>query len=203
MTAKRRRRVWLTIAGALAALVLGLATTATLATTGAFRHAAPAGWATSGARCSPPALPGHVVNVTIGDMMGAMMGGPHGHTPSVGPGWHGMGMMWLRTTPSTVPAGTVSLRVFNAGALTHEVVVLPLPAGQAVGERPIGAQGRIAETGSLGEASRTCAAGEGDGITSGAMAWTTLTLQPGRYELVCNLVGHYAGGMYTELDVTR
>lgn len=112
-------------------------------------------------------------------------------------------MMRLRATPSTVPAGTVSLRVFNAGALTHEVVVFPLPAGQAVGERPIGAQGRIAETGSLSEAWRTCAAGEGDGITSGAMAWTTLTLQAGRYELVCNLAGHYAARMYTELDVTR
>jgi uncharacterized cupredoxin-like copper-binding protein len=192
--------VWLTIAAALAALVLGMATTATLAATDAFRHTAPA---TSGARCSPPALSGHVVDVAVGDMMGAMMGGPHGHTPSAGPGRHGMGMMWLRTTPSTVPAGTVSLRVFNAGALMHEVVVLPLPAGQAVGERPIGAQGRIAETGSLGEASRTCAAGDGKGITSGAMAWTTLTLQPGRYELVCNLPGHYAAGMYTELDVTR
>ncbi|MEU9542731.1 sulfocyanin-like copper-binding protein [Streptomyces mirabilis] len=203
MTAKCRRRVWLTVAGALAALVLGLVTTATLATTGALRHAAPAGWATSGARCSPPALSGHLADVTVGDMMGAMMGGPHGHTPSAGPGQHGMGMMWLRATPSTVPAGTVSLRVFNAGALTHEVVVLPLPAGQAVGEWPIGAKGRIAETGSLGEASRTCAAGEGDGITSGAMAWTTLTLQPGRYELVCNLRGHYAAGMYTELSVTR
>ncbi|MFE2968238.1 sulfocyanin-like copper-binding protein [Streptomyces sp. NPDC059340] len=203
MTAKRRRRVWLPIAGTLVALVLGIATTATLAATGDFRHTAPAGWTTPGARCSPPALSGHVVDVTIGDMMGAMMGGPHGHTPSTGPGRHGMGMMWLRATPSTVAAGTVSLRVFNAGALTHEVVVLPLPAGQAVGERSIGAQGRIAEAGSLGEASRTCAAGEGDGITSGAMAWTTLTLQPGRYELVCNLVGHYAGGMYTELDATR
>ncbi|MFD8078278.1 sulfocyanin-like copper-binding protein [Streptomyces sp. NPDC059718] len=93
--------------------------------------------------------------------------------------------------------------VFNAGALTHEAVVLPLPASQAVGEWPIGAQGRIAETGSLGEASRSCGAGEGDGITSGTMAWTTLRLQPGRYELVCNLPGHYAAGMYTELDVTR
>ncbi|MGW1028789.1 sulfocyanin-like copper-binding protein [Streptomyces sp. NPDC002577] len=202
MTANRRR-MWWTVAGALAALVLGIATTATLATTGAFRHPAPAGWTTSGARCSPPALPGHVVDVTVGDMMGAMMGGPYSHTRSGGPGWQGMGMMWLRTSPSTVPAGTVSLRVFNTGALTHEVVVLPLPAGKAVGERPIGTQGRIAETGSLGEASRSCGAGEGEGITSGAMAWTTVTLPPGRYELVCNLPGHYAAGMYTELDVTR
>lgn len=38
MTTKRCHGVWLTIAGALAALVLGIATTATLAATGGFRH---------------------------------------------------------------------------------------------------------------------------------------------------------------------
>jgi len=27
-------------------------------------------------------------------------------------------------------------------------------------------------------------------------------LAAGRYELLCNLPGHYAAGMYTELDVT-
>ena len=30
----------------------------------------------------------------------------------------------------------------------------------------------------------------------------TLTLTPGRYELLCNLPGHYTGGMYTELDIS-
>ena len=29
----------------------------------------------------------------------------------------------------------------------------------------------------------------------------TLTLAPGRYELICNLPGHYAAGMFTELTV--
>jgi uncharacterized cupredoxin-like copper-binding protein len=32
--------------------------------------------------------------------------------------------------------------------------------------------------------------------------WTTITLPPGRYELICNIAGHYGAGMYTELDVT-
>lgn len=44
-----------------------------------------------------------------------------------------MGMMWLRAAPSSVTAGTMSLRVAHFGALPHKVVVLPLPAGQAVG----------------------------------------------------------------------
>jgi uncharacterized cupredoxin-like copper-binding protein len=61
----------------------------------------------------------------------------------------------------------------------------------------------VSEAGSLGEASRTCGAGAGEGIASGAAGWTTVTLRPGRYELLGNVPGHYAAGMYAELDVTR
>jgi uncharacterized cupredoxin-like copper-binding protein len=187
--------MWLAIAGAVvAALVLGIATTALLAATGAFRSAAPANWRAPGARCSAPALPGHVVDVTAGDMGPSMMSG--------GPGGYGMHMMRLVPHPATVPTGVVSLRVSNFGALTHEVVVLPLPSGQGAGERVTGPDGKVDEAGSLGEASHSCAAGAGDGITSDAMSWTTLTLPPGRYELVCNFPGHYLAGMYAELDVT-
>ncbi|WP_229841725.1 sulfocyanin-like copper-binding protein [Streptomyces brasiliensis] len=111
-------------------------------------------------------------------------------------------MMRLVARPATVSAGVVSLWVLNTGAMAHEVVVLRLPSGQGIGERPIGPDGKVNEAGSLGEASRSCGTGEGDGIAPGTMAWTTLTLRPGRYELVCNLPGHYLAGMYTELDVT-
>jgi hypothetical protein len=34
------------------------------------------------------------------------------------------------------------------------------------------------------------------------VGWGTLNLTPGRYELVCNQTGHYAAGMFAELDVT-
>ena len=40
--------------------------------------------------------------------------------------------------------------------------------------------------------------GMGGGVRGGM---TTITLAPGRYELVCNLPGHYAAGMYTQLTV--
>ncbi|MFE6157135.1 sulfocyanin-like copper-binding protein [Streptomyces sp. NPDC057889] len=199
MSANRPRGIWL-VAGAAAALVLGIATTLLFAATGAFRGSAPAAWRAPGAQCSAPARKGHVVDVTVADMGPGMMR-PNWRT--AGPGWQGMGMMRLSAAPSTVPAGVVSLRVINVGALPHEVVVLPLPAGQAAGERPTGSDGKVNEAGSRGEASRSCGAGTGNGIKPGAMAWTTVTLKPGRYELVCNLPGHYMTGMYTELDVTR
>jgi uncharacterized cupredoxin-like copper-binding protein len=149
-------------------------------------------WAASRATCTAPALPGQVVDVTLTDMMGEMMGG--------GPQGNG-GMMRVLAGRMSVPAGTVSLRVTNTGALTHELVVLPLTAGRQPGSRAVGPDGAVSEAGSLGEALATCGAGHGDGIAPGAASWVTLTLRPGRYELICNLPGHYAMGMHTELDV--
>jgi Sulfocyanin (SoxE) domain len=116
--------------------------------------------------------------------------------------WRGMGMMRIFVVPSTTPAGLVSLRVHNTGALTHEVMVLPLNANKYPGQRAIGTDGRVDETGSLGEASRSCGADAGDGVLAGAAAWTTINnVPPGRYELLCNIAGHYGYGMYAELDV--
>ena len=44
--------------------------------------------------------------------------------------------------------------------------------------------------------------GAGQGIRPGSSGWVTLTLAPGHYELVCNLPGHYAAGMHTELTAS-
>lgn len=201
-----RREVRLFIVAVAAAVVLGVVSTVGMAVAaGAFAH--PPSWARPswGARCEVPALTGMAVNATATDM-GGMMRGPYQPGPGANPAWWrhpGMGgMMRIFATPESVPRGTVSIRVINTGAWTHELVVLPLPAGHGIGQRPIGADGKVDEAGSLGEASRTCGAGLGDGIVPGATGWTTLTLEPGHYELVCNLPGHYASGMYTELDLT-
>jgi uncharacterized cupredoxin-like copper-binding protein len=153
----------------------------------------PTGYHFSRLTCAAPALPGRGVTVMVGDMgMTHMM---NGTAPLGAP-------MMLRAQPSSVPAGPVSLVVENVGWRTHELVVLSLAPGAVVGQRAIGADGKVDESGSLGEASASCRAGSGDGIDSGAVGWTTLTLQPGRYELVCNLPNHYADGMRQELDVT-
>lgn len=175
--------------------------------TGSFRFG---GWADSAA-CQVPSLPGTTVQVTLTDMGPGMMGGGMGGLRGPADGddggsgtapWGIPGRMSVQVSPSTVPAGTVSLAVADAGRLTHELVVLPLPAGARPGQRTVGPDGTVSEDGSLGEASASCAAGAGDGIAAGSAGWVTLTLAPGRYELVCNLPGHYAAGMYAELDVT-
>lgn len=113
----------------------------------------------------------------------------------------GGGMMRVLSNKAQVAAGTVSFRVANTGNLVHELVVLPLTPGQQPGNRTVGNGNRVSETGSVGEASSSCAAGPGDGINPGTIGWVTLHLSPGSYELVCNLAGHYSAGMYTRLTV--
>jgi uncharacterized cupredoxin-like copper-binding protein len=143
--------------------------------------------------CLAPTLSGPVVNVSLTNMGGPMMRRPNRMMD---------GAMRMMADRSTVAHGTVSFLVTNAGTISHELVILPLPDNQIPGTRPIGGDAKIDESGSLGEASNTCAEGAGQGILPGASGWVTVTLPPGRYELVCNLPGHYAAGMYTQLTVS-
>lgn len=138
--------------------------------------------------CSVPNLPGRTVEVSLSDRSDSMMGS----RPM---------MVTLRAYPGSVASGQVSFVVRNGGVLAHELVILPLPADGA-GTRPIGADGRIDESQSLGEASKSCAEGTGDGIAPGATGWVTVTLEPGRYELVCDEPWHYAAGMFDLLTVS-
>jgi uncharacterized cupredoxin-like copper-binding protein len=154
----------------------------------------PGGYDLSPVSCSAPgSLPGTIVDVVVGDMgMMRMMGG---RTPL---GQH----MMLRSNPTRVSAGQISIVVANMGWRTHELVVLPLADGQQAGQRIPGADGTVDEQGSLGEASASCAAGKGEGLDAGTTGWVTLRLPAGRYELLCNLPNHYANGMYQQLTVT-
>ena len=172
-----RARAWV-VAGT-AAVLLAAGSVAGLAAT----RPGPTGPAS----CAVPSPAGQRVDVVLTDM-GGMMGG--------------RGRMMLRAVPGTVAAGPVTVVAANHGNRAHELVVLPLADGRSAGSRPLGEDDTVDETGSLGEASRGCGAGAGDGILPGQVGWVTVPLQPGRYELLCNLPGHYAAGMYAELDVT-
>jgi uncharacterized cupredoxin-like copper-binding protein len=137
--------------------------------------------------CTAPALPGETVTVELADRGNSMMG----PRPM---------MITLVAQPATVAAGPVSFVVHNDGALAHELVVLPLPA-DGPGTRRTGADGKIDESQSLGEASKSCAAGTADAIAPGSTGWLTIDMKPGRYELVCDEPGHYAAGMFDALGV--
>ena len=186
MSAGRDHR-WMVIASVIAAVALVAGTVAVLAL-GIDRNATPVNGAYGAISCSAPALPGTTVSVQVTDVGDMMMGqAPIRAT--------------LVASPTSVPEGRVSIAVSNAGVLAHELVVLPLPA-DGPGTRPTGTNGKIDESQSLGEASRSCGAGAGDGIAPGSTGWTTVTLKAGRYELVCDQPWHYAAGMFDVLTVT-
>lgn len=200
-TARRTRRGWLVAALAATLTILLGSVFAAMAWGGTWGPSAVtsrmgSGFGGSGYRAdagqSAPDLPGAVVRVSLTDMGGSMMGGRNGM-----PG----GFMYLNADTTTVARGTVSFLATNNGNLDHELTVLPLADGQTAGNRTV-ADDEIDEAGSLGHASKNNGEGPGEGIRTGASGWVTLTLAPGQYELVCNLAGHYAAGMYTELTVT-
>lgn len=116
--------------------------------------------------CSDPGVAGSVVTVALSDMGGGMMG----DSPM---------MVTLHAVPKTVRSGRVSFVARNRGGLVHEMLVLPLPA-DGPGTRRAGRDGKVDESSSVGEASRSCAEGPGDGIAPGSGSWVTLNLKPGR-----------------------
>lgn len=187
---RSRARLALAAAATIAMLAAG-STVALAATTGGMGgHRTPR---TAG--CVAPALRGTTIDVTLSNVPNMMRGGQMSKQSRL------PGMMDTTVTPSVAPHGTISLRVHNAGSITHELIILPLADGRPAGTRTVHADGRVSEAGSVGEVSRTCASGAGDGIAAHGTGWTTRTLPAGRYELVCNLPGHYAAGMYAGLTI--
>jgi uncharacterized cupredoxin-like copper-binding protein len=95
--------------------------------------------------------------------------------------------------PRHIRAGDVRLAVRNRGPVAHELVVVklsdsPLPLrrdGMTVDEDAVEA--------------RTAFALEPQ--PAGTVSRLRIRLTRGRYELLCNMAGHYRGGMHTELDV--
>jgi len=152
------------------------------------RTAAPVNGPYGAFACPAPTLLGVTVSVQVADAGDMMMS----RSPM---------RATLAATPPTVPSGRVSFAAFNTGVLVHELVVLPLPA-DGPGTRLTGTDGKIDESELLGEASRSCRAGVGDGIAPGSIGWTTVDLKAGRYELVCDEPWHYAAGMFNILTVT-
>ncbi|MBX9471217.1 hypothetical protein [Microcella sp.] len=191
----RRRLVLAVLATALITALTAGALAAVFAGVG--RADDPSGGLDDGATivpsCTVPDLPGTVVTVFLSDM-GVDADGQHGRMTSGT-------AMFLSADPAAVPNGNVSFLAINGGRLTHQLIVMPLAPGENAGERVIVEGSTVAETGLLGEASATCGSGEGQGILPDSSSWVTLTLPPGRYELLCNFPGHYAAGMHAEFTV--
>jgi uncharacterized cupredoxin-like copper-binding protein len=95
----------------------------------------------------------------------------------------------------TIKAGSVTFEVKNNSEKTiHEMLVLPIK--DATTPLPYTKnESRLDEnkTNSLGEVSE---------LDPGKSGTLTLTMNPGKYLLTCNVPGHYAAGMWTLLTVS-
>lgn len=102
--------------------------------------------------------------------------------------------MGISTTPATVKAGEVTFEATNSSKdMVHEMVVALAP--DPIKPLPYNAdEQRVDEEKAkhLGEVSE---------LEPGKSGALRITLKPGKYILYCNIPGHYALGMWTEITV--
>jgi len=95
--------------------------------------------------------------------------------------------------PKIVPAGDAVLRVVNRGPDDHELIVVRAEGGSL----PMRDDGLTVDEERLEHSE----AGVLEPGNPGSVRTIDVHLAPGRYVLLCNMAGHYLGGMRTELVV--
>lgn len=96
----------------------------------------------------------------------------------------------IKAVPESAPAGRVTFDVANNGVIPHEFVVVKTDRQASRLLRGSEAD----EAGNVGELDEKA-------LTVGAKQDLALTLDAGHYALICNLPGHYQGGMHTDFTV--
>jgi uncharacterized cupredoxin-like copper-binding protein len=92
-------------------------------------------------------------------------------------------------------AGEVTFAIANFGSIPHEFIVVKTDF--KLGEIPLGDNNRLDEEGQGVEAIDEIAEFEVD--TTHILK---VNLEPGSYQLLCNIAGHYKNGMYASLVVS-
>jgi uncharacterized cupredoxin-like copper-binding protein len=95
----------------------------------------------------------------------------------------------LTRKPASITAGKVTFNVKNTGALDHELVVLKTTTPP--GKLPVKNQ-RAVETGRVGKVA----------VKKGKSTKLVVTLQKGKYVLLCNVKAHYKAGQFAGFTVT-
>ena len=97
------------------------------------------------------------------------------------------------SAPKRARAGEIRLVVANGGPDTHELIVVR----ESPGRLPLRADGLTVDE----EALERSTVATVDDIAPGSVRSALLELRPGRYELFCNMAGHFLGGMHRVLVV--
>jgi len=98
----------------------------------------------------------------------------------------------IAIAPNHVRAGDVLLVVRNQGPDTHELIIV-----RSRSRPPLRRDGLTVDERALGPVTVASL----DGAGPGAVRRERLHLAPGRYELFCNMAGHFMAGMHGELVV--
>src|SRR5947207_5624421 len=101
----------------------------------------------------------------------------------------------ITSSMATVAAGTISFDVHNRGPSTHECVVFE--TAQPADRMPLGTDGLTIDE----DSALLRHAGEMAQVDIAQSRRLVLRLTPGTYVLVCNMEGHYLGGMHFSLVV--
>ena len=124
-------------------------------------------------------------------MVGPGMMGPG----MMGPGMMGMGMMTVRTDRSSIKTGIVHFEITNwSRSVVHEMLVVAVdnPNAALPYNYP---EAKVAEN-------QVKALGEVSDLQPNATGTIDLDLPSGWYLLLCNVPGHYAAGMATQIQVS-
>jgi uncharacterized cupredoxin-like copper-binding protein len=100
----------------------------------------------------------------------------------------------ISVSPARVPAGNVDLSVHNHGPENHELIVVRVSAAPI----PLRKDGITVDEDAL----RHETMGALEPGAAGSVRQLRLRLKPGRYEVFCNMSGHYLGGMHADLTVS-
>jgi uncharacterized cupredoxin-like copper-binding protein len=103
-----------------------------------------------------------------------------------------MGEFYFKPKQVAVSAGKVRITESNVGKAPHEFVLGRSNANP--GSLPIGPEGGPDEA-------NINPVGEIADVAAGQTKSKTFDLKPGKYVFICNLPGHYKGGMYGGLTV--
>ena len=106
---------------------------------------------------------------------------------------------WSIKAPATLKAGAVHLTVTNAGANSHEFVVIK---GDSFDALPKAANGSVDES----KLAAGALVGRTEKLAAGKACSTTVDLAPGKYVMVCNIsfgaISHAAKGQVAVVEVT-
>jgi uncharacterized cupredoxin-like copper-binding protein len=136
---------------------------------------------------------GAALVLSAGALFGFALAGSDHEARKPAPGIHVTEADFKIKAPRTARAGDLRLSIENKGPVVHELFVVRADHASL----PLRPDGLTVDEDAIARAS----AGSADDVKPGTVRHLEVQLTPGRYVLMCNMSGHYLGGMHENLVV--